>query len=695
MRTSFRIIALWLAAATAAGAQENFPRPPEITDAVAFWTRVYTEVSTTGGFLHDPENLAVVYEKLDFADGTSSRQRQRERDNAAQGYATILRKLAQEDRGSLNSEEARVLALWPAGTSRAEFRRAAEEIRFQLGQADRFRAGLVRSGRWRSYIDEVMADTGVPLELAVLPHVESSYDPTAYSRVGAAGMWQFTRSTGVRYMRIDHIVDERRDPYMATEAAARLLKDNFDVLGTWPLAITAYNHGQAGMRRAVETIGTDDIGEIIAEYDGRLFGFASRNFYPAFLAALDVDRNAERYFPGVTKDAALDTLVVVLPDFVDAAPLANAFGLPLDELRRFNPALTDTVWAGDKYIPEGFEVRLPAASGREATALIAAIPANARFTSQRPDLQHRVVSGDTLSEIADRYNVSLSALMRANSLDSNDIIRVGQQINLPVTGREPVAAVAAAAPAPAPAAERPAPAAERPEPRPEPEAEVVAAAEIRRAVVADDAPPPAPIPAVEGLESPADPAPPTPPVPSPTTVAEVRQAGESDVSVDSLAEPETNLLSSTQATLAADPSDYSVADNDTIEVQDMETLGHYADWLGLRTQRLRDINRMPFEQAVVVGQRIRLDFTQVDRELFETRRMAYQTERQESFFRAFQIEEVVDHVVRSGESLWLLAAREYEVPVWLLRQYNPDVNLDRVQPGAVIRFPRLRSIPPA
>jgi membrane-bound lytic murein transglycosylase D len=684
---------LWLTtAACVASAQEVFPRPPEITDAVAFWTRVYTEVSSSGGFLHDPENLAVVYEKLDFGDEDSSRQRQRLRDRAAENYRTILRKLAQEERGSLSSEEARVLALFPAGTSRAEFRRAAEDIRFQLGQADRFRAGLVRSGRWRTHIDEVLAEAGVPPELAVLPHVESSYDPTAYSRVGAAGMWQFTRSTGVRYMRIDHIVDQRRDPYMSTEAAARLLKDNFDVLGTWPLAITAYNHGQAGMRRAVEVEGTTDIGEIIKEYDGRLFGFASRNFYPAFLAALDVDRNAERYFPGVTKDAYVVTTVIVLPDFVDAAPLANSLDVPLDELRRFNPALTDTVWAGDKYIPRGFEVRMPG-TGREPAALIAAIPTDARFASQRPDLTHRVVSGDTLSEIADQYGIGLSALMRANSLDSNDIIRVGQQINLPVTGR---AAVAAAAP-PRAAVEPP----ERPAPQAEPRAEAAAPPRAEAPVETRPAPaaearaePPAAqvAAATETGPSPADPPPPTPPQPSATAVAEVREASETDVLADSLAEPETNLLASTQATLAADPSDYSVADDETIEVQDMETLGHYADWLGLRTQRLRDINALPFVQAVVVGQRIKLDFSQVDRELFETRRVAYQTERQESFFAAFQIEEVVEHVVRSGESLWLLASREYEVPVWLLRQYNPDVNLDRVRPGTVIRFPRLKSI---
>ena len=99
----------------------------------------------------------------------------------------------------------------------------------------------------------MLREEGVPIELAALPHVESSFDPTAYSRAGAAGMWQFIRSTGLRYMRIDHIVDDRRDPFFSSVAAARLLRDNYEVLQNWALAITAYNHGQAGMRNAVRS----------------------------------------------------------------------------------------------------------------------------------------------------------------------------------------------------------------------------------------------------------------------------------------------------------------------------------------------------------------------------------------------------------------------------------------------------------
>jgi len=155
---------------------------------------------------------------------------------------------------------------------------------------------------------------------------------------------------------------------------------------------------------------------------------------------------------------------------------------------------------------------------------------------------------------------------------------------------------------------------------------------------------------------------------------------------------EANALASTQADLAADPSDYSVAADHSIEVQPLETLGHYADWLGLATQRLRDLNGMPFQRAVVIGQRIRLDFANVGPEVFEQRRTAYHRDLQEAFFARYRIEDVEAHVVRTGDSLWLLAQRRYNVPVWLLRQYNPDIDLDRVQPGTVVNFPRLKPL---
>ena len=151
--------------------------------------------------------------------------------------------LATGKREGLTREQQRVLELWPASVSNQTLRAAAENVRWQLGQSNRFLAGLRRSGAYRDHIEEVIRSKNLPAGLVVLPHVESSFNPGAYSSAAAAGMWQFTRATGQRFMRIDHIVDERMDPYIAAEAAMSLLEYNYRVLGTWPLALTAYNHG--------------------------------------------------------------------------------------------------------------------------------------------------------------------------------------------------------------------------------------------------------------------------------------------------------------------------------------------------------------------------------------------------------------------------------------------------------------------
>ena len=167
-------------------------------------------------------------------------------------------------------------------------------MRCQVGQQDRFQAGLIRSGAYMDRMRAIFSAHGLPADLAFLPHVESSFNTNAYSKFGAAGMWQFTRSTGKRFMTVDYVLDERRDPIAAAHAAARLLKENHERLGSWPLAITAYNHGAAGMQRAKAAHG--DYPGIFTSYKGRTFKFASRNFYSEFLAARRVASDYRRYF---------------------------------------------------------------------------------------------------------------------------------------------------------------------------------------------------------------------------------------------------------------------------------------------------------------------------------------------------------------------------------------------------------------
>ncbi len=727
--------------ATAAHAQELFPRPTELEPQVRFWTRVYTEVDTRSGFIHDDLRMDVVYQTIKVPDDLSSRERRRRVERSVQTYRDIVTKLATGARQNLNAEEQRVLALFPEGVSNAELKAAAARVRFQLGQSDRFRAGLIRSGTWKPYIHEALAKQGLPRELAALPHVESSFDPTAYSKVGAAGMWQFMRSTGVRYMRIDHIVDERRDPFLATDAAVRLLADNYSNVETWPLALTAYNHGVAGMRRAVLQQKTNDIAVIVRKYQSRSFQFASRNFYTAFLAALEIDTNPEQYFPGIKINPPSDTGVVVVPDYMTHETLADALNLRQSALRELNPALADSVWSGDKLVPKGFKVRVPRDTFAVAEELIAAIDANERFAQQRQDQQHRVRRGDTLSHIAAEYHVSLAALMRVNGLGAKDMIRVGQLIDLPV------AAQGGGAPAPTLLAS------DEPEARPPVSSVVPAGApgtytvrngdsiariakrlgvdpnvllaansiqngnliivgqtlrvpgneniEPAAVLAANDAavaitpaaavlaPSPAGASATvidpEELEA----------ALAPAVSAEGDQQpaeAEADAAAELAGEGDVNALASEQVELAADPSDYSVSAANQIQVQALETLGHYADWLELPTQRLRDLNAIKYREAVEIGQMLTLDFSRVDAPTFEQRRGAYQQQRQNEFFATYQIADTESHVIKPGESLWLLAERTYKVPVWLLRQYNPDLNLDRVNPGTVVKFPRLRAI---
>lgn len=628
-------LALLLALVTTpAHTEETFPFPEELQPDVDFWVSVFTRYDSDEGVLHDNRDLGVVYERVDMPAKISRRERNRRVKKRRDALAAVLRSLASGKRDNLNAEEARVLALWPADVSNATLKAATGRIRFQQGLSDRFRDGLQRSGRWRDFIETEFTALGVPVELAALPHVESSYNPDARSHVGASGIWQFTRSTGRRFMRVDHVVDERNDPFEATRGAGKLLAYNYSIAGNWPMAITAYNHGLSGVRRAMRRYGDTAYVDILRNYNGRTFGFASRNFYVAFLAAKEVDGNPENYFPGIARESPTAYAELKLPDYVPADDLAQALGVSTRQIAKHNPALQPTVWQGSKHMPRGYRVRMPeSALGGSLDKLVANVPAESWRREQLPDLFHTVARGDTLSEIAERYDTRVSTLVALNGLGSRNRIRAGQQLRLPAAGPAPVVSVAA-----------------------QPGPEVV----VEPVVVASVVPVEVDVVAVEEQE--------------PAAL------------VGDLA---SSLVGTLQTALLSDPSDYTVAEDNTIEIQPLETLGHYADWLGLRTQRLRDINGFAFRTPVEVGQRIKLEFGDIDAQTFENLRVAYHRSQQDGFFRNNVITGVTEHRIRSGESIWILSLRQYDVPVWLFRQYNPGLDLHRITPGTTVRFPTL------
>jgi membrane-bound lytic murein transglycosylase D len=701
----------------AADAASPFIRPAELDADVRFWQRVYTEAGTDGGFIHDDTHLDVVYEQLSLPSDLAPRARTKRVEDAKTKYTVILRKLANGG-GDLSAEEQRVRELWPKSASRATLLEAANAVRFQLGQSNRFKEGLVRSGQWLPQIQRIFVQEGLPKELAALPHVESSFNPYAYSKVGAAGMWQFMRPTGRRFLRIDNTIDERLDPYKSSQAAASFLAQNYAILGKWPLALTAYNHGPGGMRRAVDKLGTDDIAVIVRKYESKTFGFASRNFYLAFLAALEIDTNPEKFFGPIRRDAVDSSHLIILPDYMAMPNLISATGVEAEVLKKLNPSLLPGVWSGSRRVPKGFEFRAPAAI--DLTQAIARVDTRGRFDSQIKETQHRVQRGETLSVIAARHGVSQSRLADANNLRSPYRLRAGQLLDLPVA---PGAAVANVSTPTGPGATAgstvgPKPAAVAAVP-PAPKAEFESRYIVRRgdtlsriasrnglsedelmrlnnikqrnSIYEGQA---LALTAQEAAATPDEP-PITPPA---ATVAEVATPPPSTEAAEPVSRSEAEELGPTlvpgaQTADTADPSDYSVRQDGTVHVEATETLGHYAEWLSITPSRLREMNKMSRNTPLVLGRRVKLDFSKVERADFETKREAYHRQLQDQFFVQYRIEGSESHRVRSGDSIWILSQKRYNVPIWLLRQYNPDVDLEALRPGTTIVIPKVTAVP--
>jgi len=666
-RWSFAALSAWLAFAPALAQDNPMPRPPQLERDVQFWIRVYTQIDTNAGFLHDQYNLGVVYDTLHFAPNTTPAERERQVDQARERYGAALHRIADAADAPLSEDDQRIRDLWGAESTPARLRAAIDDIRFQLGQADRFRAGLIRSGAWETHIAETLANLGLPAELAVLPHVESSFNPAAYSKVGAAGLWQFMRSTGRRYMRIDSAVDDRLDPFRSTEAAAQLLAYNYRVLGSWPLALTAYNHGTAGVRHAKETLGTDDIVRIVRSYNGRTFGFASRNFYVSFLAALDIDRNPEKYFGALQKQSETRFQEVQVPAYVPMATLERALKVDAERLRALNPALLRSVWDGQQRVPKAYHLRLPLEGSPWTRDLLAQRLSPAEmFAGQSGPPRYRVQRGDTLAQVAERYGVSAETLARLNHVRTSARLHVGSTITVPETASVTVAAATAPVPA-APAAS--------------------GLARTPTITIEPASPGGAVSQDVAQRESAEDAA-------AAAAAAKSRTAATSPQPV-SAAQAEAlspALGPAAEAEQSADPNDYSVGHDDTIRVAGDETLGHYSDWLAVSTQHVREINRFKFRRPVLIGQHIKLDFRKVSREAFETRRREYHRELQAAYFAAHRIVGTEIYIARPGDSLWTLTQHAAQMPMWLVQQYNPDVDLADLHAGTQIVMPRVEEV---
>lgn len=417
----------------------QFPVPPSLEPNIEFWRGIFSRYSSTQTVIHDNRHLDVVFAVVAVDDlvraGESAvaievAMRNRVEREVAR-YGQVLRHLAGDARATAEpSDVARVRSLYARSARRpSDFAEAATRVRGQRGLRDRFAEAIATSGLFIPGIERILTERGLPLEIRCLPFVESMFNYQARSKVGASGVWQFTADTGRRYMRIDRAVDSRHDVWLAANAAAQLLASNYALVGSWPLALTGYNHGIAGMVRAKRILGTSDMGVIAERYSSRSFGFASRNFYAEFVAAVTVYEDRATLFPGVLPKAPLTFDEFRPARFVSMLDLASLTRVDVADLTALNPALSPEVVSGRLLVPSGYPLRVPAGRGRDFDAAFVRLPAE-RKPSGQPIQTHRVARGETLAAIAQRYDTTVANLREANRLSPRSALRAGHVLTV-------------------------------------------------------------------------------------------------------------------------------------------------------------------------------------------------------------------------------------------------------------------------
>jgi len=390
-------------------AANPFPMPAGLEPAVEFWKKVFTEYSLSQLVFFDPLDMSNIYEVLDVGEESRSNQ-------------------------YIDGERSRI-----AAANGVEI----ERVKAQRGVRERTADGLKRAGRYLAQMQQVFIDRGLPPELSFLPVVESSYDMSARSNVGAVGIWQFMPATGRSYMRVDRLIDERRDPLESTRAAAAYLEQAYGALGSWPLAITSYNYGQAGMARAVAEIGSSNLLDLIQRYNHPYWGFAPKQFYAEFLAAVEIGRNLSQYFPGIEQDAPRRIQELTLASNTSVSTAISTTGLSQEEFMEWNPALS----SGVRVLPAGYRVKLPADRSVEpivevarlnyrtpppaVTRQVALAQSQQRQSGKAQVIHHRVQRGETLIQIAQRYGASVQRILQVNGIRQAHLVRAGITLRIP------------------------------------------------------------------------------------------------------------------------------------------------------------------------------------------------------------------------------------------------------------------------
>jgi len=622
---------------------DEFPTPEIIKPNVAFWKKIYTEVSLTEGLLHDKEYPMIIYKKVTIGKATGRRRTNiiRKYKKQVEASLTALNTLPETE---WSSQEREIQKMFLIHASEKELRGADNRIRFQQGQKERYLEGIRRSGMYMDTIRAIFKEYNIPMRLCYLPHVESSFDYRAYSKVGAAGLWQFMRGTGKEYLKINYLVDERRDPIYSTVAAAKLLSHNYRQLQAWPLAITAYNHGLYGMKRAVKRTGSRNIEVILQKHKSSSFKFASKNFYSCFIAASEIAAEPEKYFGTIPYHPKFYANTLTLTHYIRPAILSTYLGVSQKQLRELNPALRPVVFSAQKLIPEGFQLRIPATLPQaKALQMMAAIPDSLLQSEPELPSYYRVRRGDNLYKIAYRFGVTARDLALENNISRMNRIYAGQVLQIPGRGTKKPA--------------------------------------VKKVK--------APLKVASGKDT-----------KEKTAMGPLKSLSDKD-SIDEIAAvPADTIPRGVPAGASGgfykfDGSVYNFeveehlkSNRAIIRISVNETIGHYADWLGIPTWRIRRLNGLRGHSTIRIDRRLIIPIqTQEDLLRFNQRRIEYHMALEEDFFSQFKVADIKNKKIRRGENLWDICNSEGEIPLWLFKKYNPQLDFARLIPGSIARIP--------
>lgn len=350
---------------------DAFAISPTFRKRVEFWFGIYTRYGANTHVIHHSRYPWIVYdvvnldERIQADHGPKWLRIQRAENFLKQRRFDIrlaLRRLSRNPRMAKTELEKslRDTLVEVAGPRRRVYALAASSVRSQLGQRDFFMSGLRRSSRYLPALEETFVSYGLPKELTRMPFVESSFNISARSKVGASGIWQIMPPTGRAYGRVTPQIDERNSPLKATAMAARLLKSYRHALKEWPLAVTSYNHGIGNIQTAIRAARSRNLEKIIARYHQGDFKFASSNFYACFLAALHAERYSELVFPSVVRDPAIEFAPIRIDRAISVNKLLTRTGLSREQLLDLNLDI-DPRQLRRTILPRGFILHIPAA----------------------------------------------------------------------------------------------------------------------------------------------------------------------------------------------------------------------------------------------------------------------------------------------------------------------------------------------